>query len=946
MDDIKELLFILAAIGALNVLTAATIIIRKLGTTREKEKDIDLTDFLVNTFETVPEDQNLKIIDNNPYAFLDRFIRLSQSAILNQDFKDKVIRYMRRAGIQDSLIKRLRSWRTYKRTHAAVMLCYIPSIESKRALEGTLVREKHYYIKLHMAYSLIQGGAPSSLRIVALSCKKAPLWYTEKIASLLTDTGRIFYDLIPELLRMEDRDLQLLIINFASFYPDEVLKQFLLGAAVSRDRGVALPALKSLFSRYPNDSELDLFFNVHDEEILKAAIQFAGNIPTSESMMRLAPFLEQPGLYEPVVESLSRIIFKEDSLVLPLVRLFHEASGPEISSGIAEALLSRIEFFLVRLLSDKSGKTVEIVYEIIKAGKASGVTAFLKRNMDESLEDEVLNIMRLVVMENPELGPVFSVDLNERQCEKLGLRKIEPPKPVARKEFLERGILISLILLAFLFIPSLFLAIYARELSLLRPFDLLMRFIDTFNISFALYALVINSSYILLLFLSFAGAVKQTKNFALKQMNFLFQQKILPSVSIIAPAYNEEAGIIESVSSLLNLRYPDYEVVVVNDGSKDRTLETLIEHFKLEKDDTAIHSHISTMRVRGTYFNRNVPNLLVIDKENGGKADSLNVGINASRKEYFCGIDADSLLESDSLIKLMSQFLDSDTEGVAAGGNIFPVNGCSVDNGAITHIGLPANRLARLQMVEYIRSFMGGRIGWAFLRALLIISGAFGVFKRERVIEAGGYLTGRGAFAKDTVGEDMELVVRMARFMHERKLPFRIYYAFNANCWTEVPENFKIFKRQRDRWHRGLLDIMTFHKKLLFNPGFGRIGLLASPYFLIFEVIGPWIELQGYFVFAVSCVLGLISATSFILLFIGSVMMGIFISLFSFFIMEKEVNYFSLKEIAGMLWYAFIENFGIRQVLSMMRVSSYLNALKTSQGWGVMVRKGFTTSKK
>jgi len=680
--------------------------------------------------------------------------------------------------------------------------------------------------------------------------------------------------------------------------------------------------------------------------VLRTAIEFAGVIPTRESIARVIPFLNNPDLSDGVVNALSRIIFTDDALFPCLVHEFHSAEVPAIKTGIAEALSNKIDFLLVRLASDATGRTGELVYEIMLSGKSSGIASFLKRNTDASLENEILSIIRLVIIQDPGLAPAFAAGLTEEHCARLGIEKHAPQKGGHRKEYLERGILIALMAVATTWLPGLFIATHSTFIANMPVVDSLVHYIDTFNISFALYALIVNLSYILLLFLSYAGAVKQRNFYSIKHMGFLFKRDILPSVSIIAPAYNESAGIIESISSLLNLQYPDYEVIVVNDGSKDNTLETLIAHFQLEKDDVNIRARIETMPVRGVYVNRSMPNLLVIDKENGGKADSLNVGINASRKQYFCGIDADSLLESESLIKLMSQFLDSDVEGVAAGGNIFPVNGCTVDGGALTGIGLPANRLARLQMVEYIRAFMGGRIGWAYLRSLLIISGAFGVFRKERVIEAGGYLTGSGVFGKDTVGEDMELVVRVGRHMYEKRLPFRIYYAFNANCWTEVPETFQVFKRQRDRWHRGLLDIMTFHRKLLFNPQFGSIGLLASPYFLIFEVIGPWIELQGYTIFFLSCVLGLISGTAFFILFIASVMMGIFISLFSFIIMEREVNYFSLKDIFSMLWYAFAENFGLRQFLSMMRVSGYLNALKKPQGWGVMVRKGFTAAKK
>ena len=310
-------------------------------------------------------------------------------------------------------------------------------------------------------------------------------------------------------------------------------------------------------------------------------------------------------------------------------------------------------------------------------------------------------------------------------------------------------------------------------------------------------------------------------------------------------------------------------------------------------------------------------------------------------KDYFCGIDADSLLERDSLLKMTSPFLDTDNDVIATGGNIVPVNGCSVDKGYLTNIQIPENFLSRLQTMEYIRSFISGRVGWATLRCLLIISGAFGLFRKSSVIASGGYLTGKEKFGKDTVGEDMELVVRLIKDSKERGEKGQVNYVFNANCWTEVPESYSILRKQRDRWQRGLLDIMTFHIRMLFNPKYGEVGLIAFPYFIIFEVIGPWIEAQGLLMFVIALALGLLNTQVIMLLFIGTIFMGIAVSIISFYIMERGNDYFSNKDISILILYAFIENFGIRQYFSILRLGGYINALRNKQGWGKMVRKGF-----
>jgi cellulose synthase/poly-beta-1,6-N-acetylglucosamine synthase-like glycosyltransferase len=238
---------------------------------------------------------------------------------------------------------------------------------------------------------------------------------------------------------------------------------------------------------------------------------------------------------------------------------------------------------------------------------------------------------------------------------------------------------------------------------------------------------------------------------------------------------------------------------------------------------------------------------------------------------------------------------------------------------------------------------MAGRVGWSYINSLLIISGAFGLFRKERVIETGGYLTSKGKYQKDTVGEDMELVVRLTRYMRRKRLRHRIHYAFNANCWTEVPESMKILGRQRDRWHRGLIDILVFHRRLLFNPTFGRVGVIALPYFFIFEFVGPLIEVQGYVMLVLAAVLGLLNPPLALFLFLTGILMGTVVSLFSLIMAGEILSKFKAREILLMLYYAVLENFGFRQLSSWWRVTGFFSSLKKPKGWGKMVRKGFAT---
>ncbi|MGL4370124.1 MAG: glycosyltransferase family 2 protein, partial [Spirochaetota bacterium] len=626
------------------------------------------------------------------------------------------------------------------------------------------------------------------------------------------------------------------------------------------------------------------------------------------------------------IQSLTNIAFSNPRHFQTLLSRFPGENDPVIRAGIAAALSCRAGYLLVRYSYDRSSALKDLLATILMLGKTSDTASFLMKNTDRELENRLVDLIRESLPENELLREECVRSLDSRLLEKIGLeKKAYSGSSSQREEKVKVYLLCIFLLTAFAVIPAAY-ALHMYPFKDVTLFSAAEGFISFFNYSFAFYAGALNASYIILLCFSILGSRKQKNFWSIKHFRFLFKKSILPSVSVIAPAYREEATIVESVNSLLNLQYPDYEVVVVNDGSTDGTMQRLISAFSLEHAEINFRIKIPTMPVRAIYVNPSIPRLIVVDKDNGGKADSLNAGINISSKEYFCGIDADSILEKDALLKIVSSSLDTDRELVASGGNIFPVNGCEVDKGALNSIHIPDNHLARLQMLEYIRSFMGGRIGWAYTECLLIISGAFGVFSKKRVIEAGGYLTSKGEFRKDTVGEDMELVVRLTRHMREAGLPHKIDYCFNANCWTEVPESLPVLKRQRDRWHRGLLDIMTFHFRMMANPRYGRAGCLAFPYFIIFEVIGPWIELQGLVIFILSIFLGLLTKEILLLLLLAGILMGIFVSLQSMLIVETNIEHFSIREIFTLALYALLENFGPHQLLNLFRITGYKSA--------------------
>jgi cellulose synthase/poly-beta-1,6-N-acetylglucosamine synthase-like glycosyltransferase len=459
--------------------------------------------------------------------------------------------------------------------------------------------------------------------------------------------------------------------------------------------------------------------------------------------------------------------------------------------------------------------------------------------------------------------------------------------------------------------------------------------LHVFNIIILTYFFLINAFYLLFIILSLVGLFRHRDLTRFVSFKEVFRLPLVKPISIIAPAYNEEKTIIESVRALLSLEYPVFEVIVVNDGSADRTLDTLIKSFQLEKSRRVFRRVVNHKPVKGIYTSPSYPKLVVVDKVNGKKADALNAGLNISRYPLFCAVDSDSLLEKDALLKIVRPFLEDPAKTVAAGGIIRLINGCTVKSGQVQEVRLPRNALARFQVIEYFRAFLGGRIGMSMLKSTLIVSGAFGLFRKDVALQCGGYRPG-------TLGEDMDLIVRIRRHLHNMKKPFEIRFIPDPICWTEAPETLKSLSGQRNRWHRGLLDTLRYNKVMLFNPRYGITGLFAMPFYFLFEMLGPFIEVLGYVIFAACIALGLLNYWFAVLFFLVAVVLGTLLSLLSILLEEYSTDrYPRLQDILILTLFSLLENILYRQWLTLVRVIAFFDFYKGKEEWGAMQKKGF-----
>lgn len=460
---------------------------------------------------------------------------------------------------------------------------------------------------------------------------------------------------------------------------------------------------------------------------------------------------------------------------------------------------------------------------------------------------------------------------------------------------------------------------------------------------FLLYAIIIFGFYFWLAIVSAKELIKNIRQAKITNYDALLSSPFAPMISVLAPAYNESLTIVQNIKALLGLYYPSFEIIVINDGSKDDTLEKTIQAFDLEKVPYAIDYKIQCAEIRGIYKSKMkaYSYLTVIDKFNGGKADALNAGINIARGDYFISIDVDSIIDPHALKKLIKPFFEeTESRVIAAGGVIQIANSCVVENGKLVEVNVPDQFLPRCQVIEYNRAFLMGRLAWSRLDGLLLISGALGLFDKEVVINCGGYY-------HKTVGEDMELVVRMRKYMADNKQKYKVVYISDPLCWTEAPSTLKVLGSQRNRWTRGTIDTILLHRKMFFNPKYGFMGMVSHPFWVFFEWFAPIIEFVGIVYFLAMSIIGNPNWSFFYIMFSFVYLFAITFSTYAILFDHLAYNrYKQKKQIFKLIFTAWLEPFFYHPLVVYWGIrGNYDFFIRKKKAWGKMTRSGFNTPK-
>jgi peptidoglycan-N-acetylglucosamine deacetylase len=670
--------------------------------------------------------------------FFDALIDVDEQIHLEPSVRKQIIDDFKDSKFIKKQFKLIHSISAYKRK---IAVYYISKLRTEYAYEilfKRFLKEKNEAVKIRIVANMRYGLKNEYLPYIIESLVDSSDAYHDRLCILLGNNYKRVYDAFISYEDDKRYQIVLGLIRIGSFHSDAFLIDYMQKTLSwiindhpydqSINEQLKEKILQNIFKHTPEILSTAPYLEHDDMMVRSFAISSLYYEPCITCINKIIDGYIEGELEDIRIKTLSKIVLNDRSFLNHLLRIFSKLAQYQ-KEMLISVFSDRIDYIILDIYDTQKELLKEIVNGMLKQNIIEPIVDFLNQNRNQHIEAFLLNIIKLHLSHDTEMTNEFRIYLNQDLLKKMGLQKLAPiiqkkeKVPIEKQKiyWMLRWMFFSLLLFPIIYVIKLNVSIF--DLSLRKIVE---GFIIDVNVYLIFYFVIINLIYIILFVLALINSRRQVNLSQTRKNTLLFSEKLLPGISIIAPAYNEEMNIIDSITSLLNLKYPIYEVIVVNDGSKDETLNIMIAHFNLERKHSSHLNHLGTKKIRGVYYTKDIPNLIVVDKQNGGKADALNVGINLSKQPYVCGIDADSILEGDALLKLASTMLDDTKPYIAMGGNIYPANGFKFDKGRVEKRGIPSEMVCRFQTIEYLRAFTSGRIGWSQLKSLMIISGAFG----------------------------------------------------------------------------------------------------------------------------------------------------------------------------------------------------------------------------
>ncbi len=953
---LEDVLFISIILLIISIILILLIFLQKKLKRRKQIKFLHIQELLTKRYQFFDDIK----VSCSLINYIKNFFILTQRIQLTQVALDEAYNFFLKKKLIHKLLKQLNSSNEYKRKRAITYLSLFRNKVTSKALIERLSIERKEHIKILIVNGLKRDIDKTVLKSIITSLINSRRYYQLRVIKILKKyIDQSEYDLSEyfksPLIEIKESFIELSMeIYHPSFekplidtlneienhylYEDSTLLKNIRKPRIDRLYRQTLTALSTY---YGFDISSNKYLAHTDNEIARIAANSLIKNDDIETIKKLSSFASLTKNDKVYSDAINEMCQNNKSLFKDVYELFKKEKDKRKKYLLSGVLSKKIDYLL--LIVEDNNELTNLLESMVNSNYSVNIINWLNSNKDEELEENILNIIESIAEDNYEFYLELNNYLKKDIFKKMGYIQTKYPgqvKPTTEPEFRKFRWLLVILLILTLSLPIIFFITKIKFIFNSSITQILTQYLISINVWFIAYYVFINLLYISFAIIALIEYKRQENLWEIKSEDFLYENGVVSPISILVPAYNEELNIVESIRSLLSLKYPEYEVIVVNDGSKDKTLEVITKAFDLKRVDYNVDEIIHTRLVKAVYKNKFYSNLILVDKDNGGKADALNVGINFSKYDYVCGIDADSLIESDGLLKMMSSVLDHDEITLALGGSIVPANGATVDHGLVEKYEMPKTALSRLQTIEYLRAFNTGRLAFSRLKCFLIVSGAFGLFEKRILKEIGGYLSA-SSFKKNTVGEDMELVVRITKKAAESSLNYRVDYIPMARCYTEVPESFKILKSQRNRWQRGLIETLSFHRNMIFNPTYKANGLFAMPYYFIFEMVAPMLELQIYLSLIIGIIFGIFNIVYLLLLLVATCFLGMCLSMISLFVQEKYSTPLSFKDTMILILYGIFENFGWRQFISMYRTWGYFSSLKGKHTWGHMNRVGF-----
>jgi len=622
---------LLIVLGGLDAAILLGIVVARGRSHRQEKKRTWVREFMQIAFPSAPLSAVVDALHRDPDAFLSEYMDLADSIELPAEPEEKLQRALVEARRFPLLIRDLRSRRASRRRRAAIWLSFALPEHAVRPLIAGLEREQSRSVRLHMAHALVRLGEPAVIPTIVDTLCESDTEYQRQIYGLLAQFGTDLHDYFEVLRHRREPEIRRLLAHVAADRGDDTGRQYLIELTRSEDRTLAIDATHALIRAYVHTLDIEMMLASSDRMVANLTIEALGMLSPERSLEPLLDATRAGSTRKSAIVGLSRLVRDRPqtySLLIDELLAPEPRADPE---ALMEVISNRVEYLIERVLREPESPQRVLLDRLVRSNRASGVLGFLNRNQDSVTERLLTRIVATAIRETPEAQELFAGHAKPSVLDLLGIVRIEIRQSRgARVSESVRPFFILAIMFATVALPfGAYLGIRALGASAPGGPGWLVDYVRSFTLAFGVYAFALNLIYLsLLLFASFSVRAQQ-QTLQIKPLSMLFSPAMLPSISIIAPAYNEEATIVESVNSLLNIRYPDFEIIVVNDGSPDGTLNELVAKFELERTDIFLHGYLATQPVRAVYRNPRIPELTVIDKQNGGKADSLNSGINA-----------------------------------------------------------------------------------------------------------------------------------------------------------------------------------------------------------------------------------------------------------------------------------------------------------------------------